>query len=46
MLPLLWAQLLSGLAEKKQIDDSIKTDLNQALTEFGKTFAAARKTTA
>jgi F-type H+-transporting ATPase subunit alpha len=40
------AQLLSGLAEKKQIDDSIKTDLNQALTEFGKTFAAARKTTA
>jgi F-type H+-transporting ATPase subunit alpha len=40
------AQLLSGLAEKKQIDDSIKNDLNQALTEFGKTFAAARKTTA
>ena len=40
------AQLLSGLAEKKQIDDSIKNDLNQTLTEFGKTFAAARKTTA
>jgi F-type H+/Na+-transporting ATPase subunit alpha len=40
------AQLLSGLAEKKQIDDSIKNDLNQALAEFGKTFAAARKTTA
>src|SRR6476620_1007887 len=40
------AQLLAALAEKKQIHDSIKTDLNQALTEFGKTFAAARKTTA
>ena len=40
------AQLLSALAEKKQIDDAIKTDLNQALTEFGQTFAAARKTTA
>ena len=40
------AQLLSGLAEKKQIDDSIKNDLSQTLTEFGKTFAAARKTTA
>jgi F-type H+/Na+-transporting ATPase subunit alpha len=40
------AQLLSGLAEKKQIDDQIKTDLNQALTEFGQTFGAAQKTTA
>ena len=40
------AQLLSGLAEKKQIDDQIKTDLNQALTEFGQAFAAAQKTTA
>jgi F-type H+-transporting ATPase subunit alpha len=40
------AQLLSGLAEKKQIDDAIKGELNQALTEFGQTFAAARKTTA
>ncbi len=40
------AQLLSALAEKKQIDDAIKGDLNQALTEFGKTFAAARKTAA
>ena len=29
------AQLLSALAEKKQIDDQIKTDLNQALKEFG-----------
>jgi F-type H+-transporting ATPase subunit alpha len=40
------AQLLSGLAEKKQIDDQIKTDLNQALTEFGQTFGAAQKTAA
>jgi F-type H+-transporting ATPase subunit alpha len=40
------AQLLSGLAEKKQIDDQIKTDLNQALTEFGQTFGAAQKTIA
>src|SRR6478735_6025870 len=31
------AQLLSSLAEKKQIDDAIKGDLSQALTEFGKT---------
>ena len=37
------AQLLSSLAEKRQIDDSIKADLNQALKEFGETFAAARK---
>jgi F-type H+-transporting ATPase subunit alpha len=40
------AQLLSGLSEKKQIDDQIKTDLDQALTEFGQTFSAAQKTTA
>ncbi len=40
------AQLLSSLAEKKQIDDAIKAELTQALTEFGKTFAAAQKTTA
>ncbi len=39
-------QLLSSLAEKKQIDDAIKADLNQALKEFGDTFAAARKTAA
>jgi F-type H+-transporting ATPase subunit alpha len=37
------AQLLSSLAEKKQIDDGIKKDLNQALEEFGKDFAAAAK---
>jgi F-type H+-transporting ATPase subunit alpha len=37
------AQLLSSLAEKKQIDDAIKADLNAALKEFGETFAAGRK---
>jgi F-type H+-transporting ATPase subunit alpha len=40
------AQLLASLAEKKQIDDQIKADLNQALKEFGDSFAAARKTAA
>jgi F-type H+-transporting ATPase subunit alpha len=39
-------QLLSTLAEKKQIDDQLKADLNQTLTEFGQTFGAARKATA
>jgi len=37
------SQLLASLAEKKQIDDQIKADLNQALKEFGDTFAARRK---
>jgi F-type H+-transporting ATPase subunit alpha len=36
-------QLLSALADKKQIDDAVKKDLNQALEEFGKDFAAAQK---
>jgi F-type H+-transporting ATPase subunit alpha len=40
------AQLLTSLAEKKQIDDAIKAELNQTLEEFGKTFAAARKAVA
>jgi F-type H+-transporting ATPase subunit alpha len=40
------SQLLASLAEKKQIDDQVKADLNQALKEFGDTFAAARKTAA
>ncbi len=40
------SQLLAALSEKKQIDDQIKTDLNQALKEFGDTFAAGRKTAA
>jgi F-type H+-transporting ATPase subunit alpha len=39
-------QLLSSLAEKKQIDDGIKAELNQALEEFGKSFAAMKKTAA
>jgi F-type H+-transporting ATPase subunit alpha len=37
------ASLLSQLAEKKAIDDTIKAELNQALEEFGKTFTAAQK---
>jgi F-type H+-transporting ATPase subunit alpha len=37
------SQLLSSLAEKKQIDDTIKADLNAALKEFGEAFAAAAK---
>jgi F-type H+-transporting ATPase subunit alpha len=40
------AGLMSALAEKKAIDDTIKPELNQALGEFGKTFAASVKTTA
>src|ERR687895_474125 len=39
-------QLLSSLREKKQIDDQVKADLNDALKEFGDSFAAARKTAA
>ena len=37
------SQLLSSLVEKKQIDDAIKADLTQALTEYGAAFAAGRK---
>ena len=40
------AQLLSQLAEKKELNDQIKGELNQALKEFGDQFAAARKTAA
>jgi len=40
------SQLLTALAEKKQIDDAIKAELNAALEEFGKDFAAAQKTAA
>ena len=36
-------QVLSSLREKKQIDDEVKTALNDALKEFGETFAAGRK---
>ncbi len=37
------ASLLAQMAEKKAIDDAIKPELDQALEEFGKTFAAAAK---
>jgi F-type H+-transporting ATPase subunit alpha len=37
------ASLLAALAEKKAIDDAIKAELNAALEEFGKTFAATAK---
>ncbi len=40
------AQLLTTLADKKQIDDPIKADLNQTLKEFTDSFTAARKTAA
>ncbi len=40
------AQLLASLAEKKQLDDQLKADLNQALKEVGDSFAGARKTAA
>jgi F-type H+-transporting ATPase subunit alpha len=39
-------QLLASLAEKKQIDDAIKSELNAALKEFADAFVAARKTAA
>jgi F-type H+-transporting ATPase subunit alpha len=40
------AQLLSAISEKKQLDDQIKADLGQALTEYGQAFEAGRKTAA
>src|SRR5690242_7951268 len=40
------AQLLTTLADKKQIDDQIKADLNQTLKEFTDAFAAGRKSAA
>ena len=36
-------QVLSALAEKKQIDDDIRAALKGALDEFGKQFASGRK---
>ena len=39
-------QVLSSLAQKKQIDDEGKAALNEALKEFGQMFAAAHKTAA
>jgi F-type H+-transporting ATPase subunit alpha len=40
------AQLLTSLADKKQIDDQIRTDLNQTLKEFTDAFAARTKSAA
>jgi F-type H+-transporting ATPase subunit alpha len=40
------AQLLSALATSKAIDDTIKPELNAALEEFGRTFAATAKAVA
>src|SRR6187549_648902 len=37
------AQLLQALVEKKELNDQIKPDLNQALKEFGDQFNAATK---
>jgi F-type H+/Na+-transporting ATPase subunit alpha len=37
------ASLLQALAKSKAIDDTIKSELNQALEEFGKSFVAANK---
>jgi F-type H+-transporting ATPase subunit alpha len=39
-------QVLTSLAEKKQLDDELKAALKDALTEFGKQFAAGRKAAA
>jgi F-type H+-transporting ATPase subunit alpha len=38
--------ILQGIAEKKVLDDALKADLETALTEFGKTFAAGATTAA
>ena len=40
------AQLLAQVAEKKELTDPIKSDLNQALKEFTEQFAAAKKSAA
>jgi F-type H+-transporting ATPase subunit alpha len=37
------ASLLQGLVKSKAIDDTIKPELNAALEEFGKNFAAPNK---
>jgi F-type H+-transporting ATPase subunit alpha len=37
------AQLLQALSEKKELNDQIKGDLNQALKEFGDQFLSATK---
>jgi hypothetical protein len=38
--------VLTTLGQKKQIDDEVKTLLNDALKEFSQQFAAGRKTAA
>ncbi len=38
--------ILTGIAEKKQIDDQMRTDVENALKEFGDMFAAERKVAA
>jgi F-type H+-transporting ATPase subunit alpha len=40
------AQAVAALAEKRELNDEIKGQLNQALKEFGEQFAAATKTAA
>jgi F-type H+-transporting ATPase subunit alpha len=40
------SSLLASLAKEKAISDALKAELNSALEEFGKTFAAAGKTAA
>ena len=40
------AHLLQSVAERKELTDEIKTELNQALKEFGDQFAATTKTAA
>jgi F-type H+-transporting ATPase subunit alpha len=39
-------QLLATASEKKELNDEIKGELNQALKEFGAQFAAATKSAA
>jgi F-type H+-transporting ATPase subunit alpha len=38
--------ILQAITEKKTLDDALKAELNTALTEFGKSFAAAATTAA
>ena len=40
------SSILTALADKKQLDDGLKTQLNAVLKEFGEQFAAAGKSAA
>ncbi len=40
------SSILTALADKKQLDDGLKTQLNAVLKEFGEQFAAAEKSAA